>query len=56
MPQNGQTHFKCCKIFKVCLTSLGHYALRGSILENPMPDNLDQVKKLNSFLHDILKA
>ena len=38
MSQNGQTHFKnakccksckCCKIFKVCLTILGHYALKG---------------------------
>ena len=33
MPQNGQTHFKnlaakCCKIFKVCLTILEHYALK----------------------------
>ena len=34
MPQNGQIHFKkscsiCCKIFKVCLTILEHYALKG---------------------------
>ena len=21
--------FNCCKIFKVCLTNLGHYALKG---------------------------
>ena len=32
MPQNGQRHFKnltanAAKIFKVCLTVLGHYAL-----------------------------
>ena len=24
-------------------------------MENPVPDNLDQVKKLNDFLRDILK-
>ena len=34
MSQNGQTHFKnlaafCCKNFKVYLTILGHYALKG---------------------------
>ena len=33
MSQDGQTHFGqksiCCKIFKVCLTILGHYALKG---------------------------
>ena len=36
MSQNSQTHFKnlaafCCKIFKVCLTILEHYALKGYI-------------------------
>ena len=35
MFQNGQAHFKnlaakCCKILKVCLTILGHYALKVS--------------------------
>ena len=33
MPQNGETHFKniaanSCKIFKVCLIILGHYATK----------------------------
>ena len=34
MPQNGQTHFKNLAAFaatfvRVCLTILGHYALKG---------------------------
>ena len=35
MPENGQTHFKNLAanaarfLFKVCLTILGHYALKG---------------------------
>ena len=37
MSQNGLTHFKIFavfapKIFKVCLTTLGHYALKGSLM------------------------
>ena len=28
MSQNGQTHI-CCKIFKMRLTILGHYTLKG---------------------------
>ena len=38
MSRNGQTHFKlekscsiCCKIFKLCLTILGHYASKGQL-------------------------
>ena len=42
MSQNGQSHFKnlaafAAKIFKVCQTILGHYALKGlnqSFLQN----------------------
>ena len=33
VPKWSDTHLKscsiCCKIFKVCLTILGHYALKG---------------------------
>ena len=34
MSQNGQTHFKniaanAARIFKVCMTILGHYPLKG---------------------------
>ena len=37
MSQNGQTHFNnlapfCSKIFEVCLTILGHYALKNQKL------------------------
>ena len=41
MSQNGQTHFQnlavfaanvCCKILKLCLTILGHYALNDKAL------------------------
>ena len=39
MSQNGQAHFKNLakksrNIFKVCLTILGHYALRGYSMNN----------------------
>ena len=38
-------------------TYLREADLKQQILtENPVPDNLDQVKKLDDFVRDILKA
>ena len=47
MTQNGHAHFKnlaefCCKILKVCLTILGHYALKGLKFIN-VSDLLDKM-------------
>ena len=47
MAEYANTHFE---------TYVKEADLKQNILmENPIPDNLDQIKKLNDFVRDILK-
>ena len=47
MAEYANTHFR---------TYMKEADLKQQILiENPVPDNLDEVKKLDDFVHDILK-
>lgn len=48
MAKYANTHFK---------TYVKEADIKQQVLvENPMPDNLEQVKKLNDFVHYILKG